>query len=247
MGAGHASTSIGYAVGLKEAMRHGIGEDGKVVAVIGDGALTGGRRVRGAAQRRRPADADRDRPQRQRDVDLAQRRRDRALVPAPARQPAPLPRPRGGRVARWPSCRSASATGSGESGRRSSRRSRPTRRPACSSRSSTSPTWGRSTATTSAALRSNLEAAFEADRPVVVHIHTVKGKGFEPAEEGGLEGMEKWHAAKPGSIVAGKPAPKKPAAKPPLTRGEMSEGARPAEPEAPSRRPRTRQCSATRS
>jgi len=42
MGAGHASTSIGYAVGLKEAMRRGIGPDGKVVAVIGDGAMTGG-------------------------------------------------------------------------------------------------------------------------------------------------------------------------------------------------------------
>ncbi|MDX6608896.1 MAG: 1-deoxy-D-xylulose-5-phosphate synthase, partial [Solirubrobacterales bacterium] len=42
MGAGHASTSIGYAVGLKEAMRHGQGEDGKVVAVIGEGAKTGG-------------------------------------------------------------------------------------------------------------------------------------------------------------------------------------------------------------
>src|SRR5947208_3214781 len=41
-GAGHASTSISYAVGLKEAMRKGIGQDGKVVAVIGDGALTGG-------------------------------------------------------------------------------------------------------------------------------------------------------------------------------------------------------------
>ena len=39
--------------------------------------------------------------------------------------------------------------------------------------------------------------------PVVVHIHTVKGKGFAPAEEGGLEGMEKWHAAKPKSIVNG--------------------------------------------
>src|SRR4026209_140493 len=39
-GAGHASTWISYAVGLKEAMRKGIGEDGKVVAVIGDGALT---------------------------------------------------------------------------------------------------------------------------------------------------------------------------------------------------------------
>src|SRR4051794_26818804 len=42
MGAGHASTAIGYAVGLKEAMRHGHGPDGKVVAVVGDGAMTGG-------------------------------------------------------------------------------------------------------------------------------------------------------------------------------------------------------------
>src|SRR5438445_1322459 len=42
MGAGHASTAIGYAVGLKEAMRRGHGEDGKVVAVVGDGAMTGG-------------------------------------------------------------------------------------------------------------------------------------------------------------------------------------------------------------
>src|SRR4051812_30806168 len=41
-GAAHASTSIGYAVGIKEAMRRGQGEDGKVVAVIGDGAMTGG-------------------------------------------------------------------------------------------------------------------------------------------------------------------------------------------------------------
>src|SRR5437667_7656102 len=42
MGAGHASTSVSYAVGIKEAMRRGVGQDGKVVAVIGDGALTGG-------------------------------------------------------------------------------------------------------------------------------------------------------------------------------------------------------------
>ncbi|MBK5230924.1 MAG: 1-deoxy-D-xylulose-5-phosphate synthase, partial [Thermoleophilia bacterium] len=41
-GAGHASTSISYAVGIKESMRHGQGTDGKVVAVIGDGAMTGG-------------------------------------------------------------------------------------------------------------------------------------------------------------------------------------------------------------
>src|SRR6059036_3857677 len=42
MGAGHASTAIGYAVGIKEGMRRGQGEDGKVVAVVGDGAMTGG-------------------------------------------------------------------------------------------------------------------------------------------------------------------------------------------------------------
>src|SRR3954465_1136722 len=42
MGAGHASTSVSYAVGIKEAMRRGTGPDGRVVAVIGDGALTGG-------------------------------------------------------------------------------------------------------------------------------------------------------------------------------------------------------------
>jgi 1-deoxy-D-xylulose-5-phosphate synthase len=46
MGAGHASTSIGYGVGIKEGMRRATAEglpidDGKVVAVIGDGAMTG--------------------------------------------------------------------------------------------------------------------------------------------------------------------------------------------------------------
>src|SRR5207237_8615882 len=57
------------------------------------------------------------------------------------------------------------------------------------------------------ALREALREALAAQRPVVVHIATVKGKGFAPAEEGGLEGMEKWHAAKPASIVNGAPAP----------------------------------------
>ena len=42
VGAGHASTSISYGAGIKEAMLRGAGQDGKVVAVIGDGALTGG-------------------------------------------------------------------------------------------------------------------------------------------------------------------------------------------------------------
>ena len=56
------------------------------------------------------------------------------------------------------------------------------------------------------ALRRALRQALNANRPVVVHIKTVKGKGFAPAEEGGLEGMEKWHAAKPKSIENGRVA-----------------------------------------
>ncbi len=55
------------------------------------------------------------------------------------------------------------------------------------------------------ALREALKEALAAERPVVVHIATVKGKGFAPAEDGGLEGMEKWHAAKPNSILNGSP------------------------------------------
>ena len=61
-------------------------------------------------------------------------------------------------------------------------------------------------------MREALQEALDAERPVVVHAKTVKGKGFAPAEEGGLEGMERWHAAKPASIVDRAPAPKKAAA-----------------------------------
>jgi 1-deoxy-D-xylulose-5-phosphate synthase len=55
------------------------------------------------------------------------------------------------------------------------------------------------------ALRQAIGEALAAERPVVVHIATVKGKGFAPAEDGGLEGMERWHAAKPKSILNGSP------------------------------------------
>ncbi len=62
------------------------------------------------------------------------------------------------------------------------------------------------------ALREALREALAAERPVVVHIATVKGKGFAPAEDGGLEGMEEWHAAKPKSILNGSPTRPAPAA-----------------------------------
>jgi 1-deoxy-D-xylulose-5-phosphate synthase len=50
VGAGHASTSISYAVGLAEANRHAGRAHEHVVAVIGDGALTGGMAYEGLNQ-----------------------------------------------------------------------------------------------------------------------------------------------------------------------------------------------------
>jgi 1-deoxy-D-xylulose-5-phosphate synthase len=234
MGAGHASTSIGYAVGLKEAMRHGIGEDGKVVAVIGDGALTGGvafEALHNAGGLQTP-------------IVIVLNDNGMSISPnvgAIARSFQRLRlRPRlyharedvEERLTRLP-------LGLG----RQFERLGPEIKSAIKAYAApglffeeldlayVGPIDGHDVT----ALREALETALDADRPVVVHIHTVKGKGFEPAEEGGLEGMEKWHAAKPGSIVGGQPAPKKPPAKPPLTRGEMSEGTRP--PERPVEKP----------
>jgi 1-deoxy-D-xylulose-5-phosphate synthase len=232
MGAGHASTSVGYAVGLKEAMRHGIGEDGKVVAVIGDGALTGGvafEALHNAGGLQTPivivlndngmsispnvGAIARSFQRLRANPRLYHARED--VEAALTKLPLGL----GDRIGRLgPEIKSAIKAYAA---------------PGLFFEELDLAYMGPIDGHDVTALRSTLETALEADRPVVVHIHTVKGKGFEPAEDGGLEGMEKWHAAKPGSIVEGKPAPKKAVAKPPLTRSEMDEGSRPEEVEKP--------------
>src|SRR5215212_3347922 len=104
MGAGHASTSVSYAVGLKEAMRNGVGEDGHVVAVIGDGALTGGvafEALHNAGGMELPL----DRGERQRHVDRPQRWGYVPLLqPDPAQPEAPQG-PRGRRGVPHPAAR----------------------------------------------------------------------------------------------------------------------------------------------
>jgi 1-deoxy-D-xylulose-5-phosphate synthase len=209
MGAGHASTSIGYAVGLKEAMRKGIGEDGKVVAVIGDGALTGGvayEALHNAGGLETP---------------IVIVLNDNGMSISPnvgaisryfqrVRLNPRLYRAREGvedRLTTLP-------LGLG----RSIERLGPEVKSAIKSYLAPGLLFeeldlayvGVIDGHDVRALRSAIGGALEADRPVVVHIHTVKGKGFAPAEEGGLEGMEKWHAAKPGSIVDRLPADAKP-------------------------------------
>jgi 1-deoxy-D-xylulose-5-phosphate synthase len=213
MGAGHASTSIGYAVGLKEAMRKGIGEDGKVVAVIGDGALTGGVAYEalhhaGGLQTPIVIVLNDNGMSISPNVGAISRyfqrvRLNPGLYKARStteERLTQLPLGLGRRIERLgPEVKAAIKAYYA---------------PGLFFEELDLAYMGVIDGHDVPALRAALVKALEADRPVVVHIHTVKGKGFEPAEEGGLAGMEKWHAAKPGSIVDRRPAPKKPEPKP---------------------------------
>jgi 1-deoxy-D-xylulose-5-phosphate synthase len=207
MGAGHASTSIGYAVGLKEAMRKGIGEDGRVAAVIGDGALTGGvayeaLHAAGGLQTPIVIVLNDNGMSISPNVGALSRYFNRVRLNPRlyhAREGVEdrltkLPLGFGRRIERLgPEIKSAIKAYWA---------------PGLFFEELDLAYMGVIDGHDVHALRDALREAFEADRPVVVHIHTVKGKGFAPAEEGGLEGMEKWHAAKPNSIVNGAPAPK---------------------------------------
>jgi 1-deoxy-D-xylulose-5-phosphate synthase len=213
MGAGHASTSIGYGVGIKEAMRRGDGEDGRVVAVIGDGAMTGGVAFEAIHQAGGLG------------TPLVVLLNDNGMSISPnvgalsryfnrVRLEPGLWKAREGveeKLTKLPAGIGAAFERLGPQFKESIK-------------AFTSPgllweelDWaylGVVDGHDVRALRRALKSAFEAERPVVVHCATVKGKGFAPAEDGGLEGMEKWHAAKPNSIAKRMPAASKPASKP---------------------------------
>lgn len=213
MGAGHASTAIGYAVGIKEAMRKGLCEDSHVVAVVGDGALTGGvayEALHNAGGLQTPIVIvlnDNGMSISPNVGALARYFQQFRLKPRlyHAREEVEerltrLPLGLGRRIERLgPELKSAIKAYWA---------------PGLLFEELDLAYTGVIDGHDVKALRRAIGEALKADRPVVVHIHTVKGKGFAPAEEGGLEAMEKWHAAKPGSIVDRKPAPKKPEAKP---------------------------------
>jgi 1-deoxy-D-xylulose-5-phosphate synthase len=214
MGAGHASTAIGYAVGLKEAMRHGHGPDGHVVAVAGDGALTGGvafEAVHQAGGLGTPIVVvlNDNGMSISPNVGAMSRYFNRVRLSPKlwhAREEVEdgltkLPAPIGNAFERFGPHFKESIKAFWAPGM-----------------------WweeldfaymGVIDGHDVRALRRALREALAAERPVVVHCATVKGKGFAPAEEGGLEGMEKWHAAKPKSISGGVPAAKSaPSARP---------------------------------
>jgi 1-deoxy-D-xylulose-5-phosphate synthase len=211
MGAGHASTSIGYAVGLKEGMRlRGEPDAGKVVAVVGDGAMTGGvafEAIHQAGGLGTP-------------IVVVLNDNGMSIAPNVGAMSRYFNRVRlnpklwharegvEGRLAELPGGIGAAFERLG-----------PQLKESIKAFWAPGLFWeeldwayvGVIDGHDVRALRRAVRDALAADRPVVVHVATVKGKGFAPAEDGGLEGMEKWHAAKPKSIANGVPAPAMPA------------------------------------
>ena len=228
MGAGHASTSVGYAVGIKEGMRHlGHGDAGKVVAVIGDGAMTGGVAFEAIGQAGGLG------------TPIVVVLNDNGMSIAP--NVGALSR-YFNRVRLNPRLWHAREGVEGGLTRLPGGIGAALERLGPQLKESLKAFWapglwweeldwaymGVIDGHDVRALREALREALAAERPVVVHIATVKGKGFAPAEDGGLEGMEKWHAAKPKSIKNGIPTlplPTNPAPAPP-TAAEVASGAR---------------------
>jgi 1-deoxy-D-xylulose-5-phosphate synthase len=212
MGAGHASTSIGYAVGLKEGMRQIGGEEqGNVVAVIGDGAMTGGVAFEAISQAGGLG------------TPIVVVLNDNGMSIAP--NVGALSR-YFNRVRLNPKLWHARSGVEGGLTRLPGGIGAAFERLGPHLKESIKAFWapglwweeldwaymGVVDGHDVRALREALKEALAAERPVVVHIATVKGKGFAPAEDGGLEGMERWHAAKPNSILNGSPTrPAKPA------------------------------------
>jgi 1-deoxy-D-xylulose-5-phosphate synthase len=208
MGAGHASTSIGYAVGIKEGMRHlgGEGSDGKVVAVIGDGAMTGGVAFEAIGQAGGLG------------TPMVVVLNDNGMSIAP--NVGALSR-YFNRVRMNPKLWHARSGVEGGLAKLPGGIGSAFERLGPQLKESIKAFWapglwweeldwaymGVIDGHDVRALREALREALAAQRPVVVHVATVKGKGFAPAEDGGLEGMERWHAAKPNSIANGAPAP----------------------------------------
>src|SRR5829696_12128 len=206
MGAGHASTSIGYAVGLKEAMRlRGEDDAGKVVAVIGDGGLTGGVAFEAIHQAGGLG------------TPIVVVLNDNGMSISPnvgalsrylnrVRLNPKLWHAREGVEDRLTDLPGGIGAAFERLGPQVKESIKAFWAPGLFWEELDWAYTGVIDGHDVHALRAALRSALDADRPVVVHIATVKGKGFAPAEDGGLEGMEKWHAAKPKSIANRKPA-----------------------------------------
>ena len=198
MGAGHASTSISYAVGVAEAQRRAGGTPGAVVCVIGDGAMTGGMAYEGMNQAGAMGTPvvvilNDNGMSISQNVGAMSRMLQRARVDSTlTRVREELERG----LSRVP--------GGGAVG--------------TSLRDATKALWFESGALFEAlgfaymgpydghdleAVRGAIRLAVRRNRPVLVHVKTTKGKGYEPAESD----VEAMHGAVPFNPESGKSAP----------------------------------------
>jgi len=196
MGAGHASTAISYATGIAEAARLAGRQDGHVVAVVGDGALTGGMAYEGLNQAGALA------------TPITVVLNDNGMSISPnvgalsllfqkARLDPMLSR-------MWDAFERGISIIPGVEG------------PGGALKDATKALFvqgalfealgftyiGPLDGHNIGAVRRALRSALDGDRPVVIHLHTVKGKGYPPAEADG----EAMHGATPFVIESGKAA-----------------------------------------
>ena len=177
-GAGHSSTSISAGLGMAVASR-AEGRESPRRRGHRRWRHVGRHGLRGDEQcRRHGCPADRH-PQRQRHVDRAAHRRHVGLSGAPRLRP---------RLSRHPQCRQAARQGAAAASSRT-RRAAPRNSPAAGgpvercSRNSASTMSARSMATTSTiCCRCCRTSATPRNGPILVHVVTKKGKGYEPAE-----------------------------------------------------------------
>jgi 1-deoxy-D-xylulose-5-phosphate synthase len=196
MGAGHASTSISYAVGLGEAARRDDTPPGRAVAIIGDGALTGGMAYEGlnqAGSLRTPLVVVLN----DNGMSIAPNVGALSLLFQKARLDPTLKR-------MWNVLERGVSAIPGAEG------------PGGALKDATKAFFSQGALFEALGfqyvgpldghnvgeMRSALRRALESNRPTLVHVHTIKGKGYAPAENHG-EGM---HGATPFVIESGEAA-----------------------------------------
>jgi 1-deoxy-D-xylulose-5-phosphate synthase len=181
VGTGHASTSISYGLGLVEAVKLGGGGDGHVVCVLGDGALTGGvafEAMNQAGQLRTPLVVVLNDNQMsiKPNVGAFQLYLNRfRLDPGLTRLREDMERS----IARIPAI-GARAYSLGKDVKESMKAFLG---PGLIFEELGFAYIGVVNGHDIAALRLAIQQAIDTERPVLVHVRTVKGKGYEPAEE----------------------------------------------------------------
>ncbi len=198
-GTGHSSTSVSVGVGLAEAARlSDAPRPGRVISVIGDGALTGGMAYEGLNQAGHLQHASGRGPERQRYVDQEERGRDEQLSVAPADGTASLSAPPRSSNAGCSACR-ASVNVLYAVGEQVKDGVKGALVPGMLFEELGFTYIGVIDGHDIESLRAHLRRALAVEGPVLLHVKTVKGKGYVPAECA----PDRFHGTSPFAVETG--------------------------------------------